>query len=384
MRFFSQFPRTDYKIGRDLYSTSVIDIFRHIDVDESLIDDLTTYTYYNIKDGERPDVVSHKLYNSAEYHWTFFIINDTLKTGLNNWPRSFNEQAEYIENKYDRYSVLEFLPSQEFKNDNSEGVPNSFVNGIKYHNYFNDIDFSDSRVVLRNIGNNYTADTVIYDSDRLQMWVDSLEHAAFLSNDEAKYVLDYKRDDPEALEEWATNVALPFVKKFHPGVYDDLVEDERLDYDNVLPFIRGSRDDGESDDVVGWNRSCIIRIEGNIDDIDDYVIDDKVYDVTRGTFDDYGNLTVNDLLISEYLADIEFTTSRSWLKSYNAPYEYFDPENGNYMTTYDKLKVAPDSDDYITYIKAEENENEERSRIRVLRKVDVEAFAERYKELINE
>jgi hypothetical protein len=378
MRFFSQFPRTNYKIGDDSYSTSIIDTFRHVDVDETLIDDLTTYTYYNIKDGERPDVVSYKLYDSAEYHWTFFIINETLKTGLNNWPRSFNEQADYIDKKYDHCSVLEFLPSQEVVDDDGESP--SFIEGIKYSNYFNDIDFSDPGIILKNTSNNRTADTVIYDSDRLQLWVSNLSDPSFLSNDSATYVLDYKSDDEEALDTWLTNVALPFTKKFHPNVHDNLVEDDRLDYDDIVPYFRGSRDDGEAPLVVtDWNNSSIIT------DPDDDGINsnDITGSFTRGTLDSYGNETVNTLLFNEYLGMITFTTGRSWLKSYNAPYEYFDSD-GNYVTTYDKLTDAPDSDDYISYTKAEENENEENTRIRVLRKVDVETFAERYKDLINE
>ena len=147
-----------------------------------------------------------------------------------------------------------------------------------------------------------------------------------------------------------------------------------------MPYFRGSRDDGEAPLVVtDWNNSSIIT------DPDDDGINsnDITGSFTRGTLDSYGNETVNTLLFNEYLGMITFTTGRSWLKSYNAPYEYFDSD-GNYVTTYDKLTDAPDSDDYISYTKAEENENEENTRIRVLRKVDVETFAERYKDLINE
>ena len=95
MRFFSQFPLTDYRINGASSKTSLIDIYRHVDVNETLIDDLTGYRFYNIKDGERPDAVSYELYGTPEYHWSFFVINEKLNN-MNDWPRSYNEQSTYI------------------------------------------------------------------------------------------------------------------------------------------------------------------------------------------------------------------------------------------------------------------------------------------------
>ena len=93
MRFFSQFPKVPYSFDQFTPSinTQVIDMYRYVDVNREITPDLSSYLTYSIKDGERPDQVSHKLYKSPDFHWTFFIINELLKDDIKNWPKSYIE-----------------------------------------------------------------------------------------------------------------------------------------------------------------------------------------------------------------------------------------------------------------------------------------------------
>ena len=362
MRFFSQFPKVNYKIGNDATDTSLVDIYRHVDVNKTLIDDLTSYIYYNIEDGERPDALSFKLYDSPEYHWTFFIINEGLKNGLDGWPRSYNEQQDYIEKKYDHCSVLEFFPVQTLANDN-----------ITYENYFDDIIFDDKNVILKNDDSKETATIVKYDSGRLQVWINDISGPSFLSNTASSYTIDSTLSG-KARDDWLTNQMLPFVEKYHPIIYNTLITDEQIVTDNILPYIRGSRDDSSEEPVYSND-----FVSGEIND-GDWLLPT---DFDASSAEAFANDTAISLLDTIYLPQIKFTTTRSWLKSYNAPYEYYD-SNNEYVTAYDMLTNAPATNDYNTYYQAEEASNESKTRIRVLRDSDVEAFAEYYKELINE
>ncbi len=366
MRFFSQFPKTDYRLSSELTKTSLIDIYRHVDVNNNNLDDVTNYTFYTIKDGERPDIVSFKLYNSPEYHWTFFIINDGLKEGLNGWPRSYQEQILYINEKYDEYSVLEFIPSQEEVTD-----------GIKYNNYFDGLDLSDPKIQLRELNNDHTADLVSYDSNRLQAWVKNLSSSSFLSNEEATYVLDYNGDSVEDRNNWLSTSILPFVKDYHPTLYSTLIADDRIVTDNIIPYIRGIASDHEYDTLV-YNVSDII-LDTNVDGNGGI----PSSDFNRGSIDDFLSNSVESLLYDVYLEQIQFTTSRSWLKSYNAP-SYYTSIDGAEVTTYDALKSDPNNDNYTSFATEENSINESKSQIRVLRYADVESFSDYYNELVNE
>ncbi len=61
MAFFNQFPKRTYDLQRDGNDITITDTFRNVDVNDKLIDTISAYQYYQIKDGERPDHVATKL-----------------------------------------------------------------------------------------------------------------------------------------------------------------------------------------------------------------------------------------------------------------------------------------------------------------------------------
>lgn len=127
MSFFRQFPKTKYDFQNNGIDTNIVDIFRFIKVDDKMIDDLALYRYYQVKNGDRPDVVSSELYGTTEYYWTFFIINEHLKTGLTAWPMDDHVFEKYLDQEYDG-TVIETYPLIEKDSDGRiVGHPNSLA-----------------------------------------------------------------------------------------------------------------------------------------------------------------------------------------------------------------------------------------------------------------
>lgn len=108
LNFFRKFPLTSYQTDyKDPNSNQVVvDLFRGIKVDIDKIDNANAYILYDIQDGMRPDQISFELYETPEYFWTFFLINEHLRGGLHNWPKSYNQLVQFAENKYDRLVAL--------------------------------------------------------------------------------------------------------------------------------------------------------------------------------------------------------------------------------------------------------------------------------------
>lgn len=100
MPFFQQFPKVDFDFLGDGTITRITDLFRFVKADEMYFDDMSTYQYYFVPSGERPDVVSEILYGTPAYYWTFFIINEHLKTGLSGWPMGPTEFEDYMNLEY--------------------------------------------------------------------------------------------------------------------------------------------------------------------------------------------------------------------------------------------------------------------------------------------
>jgi hypothetical protein len=109
--FFSQFPKLSYDVDGEGSYVNLTDISRTADISTFNEDKVSYYTYYDVNDGDRPDTVSQLLYGTPEHYWTLFILNDSLKAGLNNaWPLSIADFETMIAREYDKYSALTIGP----------------------------------------------------------------------------------------------------------------------------------------------------------------------------------------------------------------------------------------------------------------------------------
>jgi hypothetical protein len=123
-QYFSYFPTINYNVFFDGQTSSLTDIFRIVKVKRLYKDDITYYTFYDIQDGERPDVVSAKLYGSPEYYWTFFMVNDNLVNLHTDWPLSSADLNHLVDKKYSGYVLTtdEDISTKFTKNNIVEGL----------------------------------------------------------------------------------------------------------------------------------------------------------------------------------------------------------------------------------------------------------------------
>lgn len=97
--YFTFYPKTAYKINEFDYIkaidiTNAIAVKNYIKKYKGIL-----YNPYTVKDGERPDNISYKLYGSESYAWLILLAND-IQSIYDEWPRSYSEFIQYIEKKY--------------------------------------------------------------------------------------------------------------------------------------------------------------------------------------------------------------------------------------------------------------------------------------------
>ena len=97
-RFFTNFPEIQYQMddGKVIY---IKDFFRKSKIEQEAVSSIINYTTYEIADGDRPDVVSTKLYGSPHLHWTFYLVNENLQD-TNDWPKSNSLLKKFVARKY--------------------------------------------------------------------------------------------------------------------------------------------------------------------------------------------------------------------------------------------------------------------------------------------
>jgi Base plate wedge protein 53 len=134
--FFTSFPTTTFAIDEQ-NQVIVTDFIRAIKIDSDLKEDSVFFDIYEVQDGETPEVISHKVYKSTQYHWVIMAVNERFDP----W-RDF-PQSDYVILKMsaDKYADINGLHHYEDANGNwvdefaAEKIP---VTNIEYERKEND------------------------------------------------------------------------------------------------------------------------------------------------------------------------------------------------------------------------------------------------------
>lgn len=103
--YFEKFPKVFYFFGDEKSPVLFQKLSKYVDIIDQFRDASGTYIEYEIRDNERPDVLSYRLYGKSDYDWTFFLMNERLReTG---WPLSQQEiYGEYAQKMFPNYAAI--------------------------------------------------------------------------------------------------------------------------------------------------------------------------------------------------------------------------------------------------------------------------------------
>lgn len=122
MPYFRYFPQSFYKFGNEESTEIFPNISIYADIVDSIRDNVSFYSDYYIQENSRPDQVSSELYNTPQYHWTFYLMNPILRE--RGWPLSNQEILKKIQSDR-RLTVITTRDSL-----NGIMLPYQIINGI--------------------------------------------------------------------------------------------------------------------------------------------------------------------------------------------------------------------------------------------------------------
>lgn len=101
--YFESFPQIEYLLspatrGKKDQSVLLTDITFNVRLKKEIIDNITLYDFYIIKENETYEIISEKLYGTPYYHWILMLLNDFY-----DWRGSVlldNLFDDYIAEKY--------------------------------------------------------------------------------------------------------------------------------------------------------------------------------------------------------------------------------------------------------------------------------------------
>jgi hypothetical protein len=98
-RYFNNFPKIDYSLESSNQKDYVTNIISRFGIDDALKDNASIYYEYYIEDGETPEILAAKYYDSPEKHWIILALNDIVDPQFD-WPLSYAQFNRYVDLKY--------------------------------------------------------------------------------------------------------------------------------------------------------------------------------------------------------------------------------------------------------------------------------------------
>ena len=139
--YFANFPKIYYDFPKDDSTTTLqvlTDITANVRIRKQVLENITIYDEYDIRDGETPEIIAEKIYGNPELHWIIMLVNQRYDY-LKDFPMTSFELEEYTNYTYGQENIYNY---HHYEKDNvivdgraAVKIPNNVIASIKIHDY---------------------------------------------------------------------------------------------------------------------------------------------------------------------------------------------------------------------------------------------------------
>ena len=97
--YFRNFPTIIYDSEGTGEFKDVTNLLRRVAVRAKVKTNTLLYDTYDVKEGETPESVAHKLYGDSQLHWVILLVND-ITDRYHQWPMTTPQFQAYVKDKY--------------------------------------------------------------------------------------------------------------------------------------------------------------------------------------------------------------------------------------------------------------------------------------------
>ena len=105
MSYFENFPQIFYDSKGDRKYTVLTNLLSRVKLIDGAKKNIVDFDYYDVKDGETPEMIAHKYYDDVNLHWTIMVVNDVIDY-YEDWPMSVQKFEEFVKNKYNNPQAI--------------------------------------------------------------------------------------------------------------------------------------------------------------------------------------------------------------------------------------------------------------------------------------
>lgn len=132
--YFDKFPIIyyDYDINGEQVVQLVRDITINVRIRKNILDLISIYDEYDIKEDETPEIISEKVYGSPIYHWVIMLCNERYDY-VDDFPLSTRDFEKYVRDKYgDNVAGIHHYENEQGYVVNADAVGASPITNYNY------------------------------------------------------------------------------------------------------------------------------------------------------------------------------------------------------------------------------------------------------------
>jgi hypothetical protein len=97
--YFNTFPQIPYDNYGNGDFRFVTNLLRRVALRINISQNTSFFDTYDVKEGETPEMIAHKLYGESEYHWVVLMVNEVVDR-YHQWPMSRRQFLAHLSDKY--------------------------------------------------------------------------------------------------------------------------------------------------------------------------------------------------------------------------------------------------------------------------------------------
>jgi len=103
--YFEQFPVIFYDAVGNGDPKVVTHLLKRVALHSKASETIALFDTYDVRNGETPEMIAHKYYDDAEYHWVILLINN-ITDRYHQWPMNTRQFLSHLAERYDNVDAV--------------------------------------------------------------------------------------------------------------------------------------------------------------------------------------------------------------------------------------------------------------------------------------
>ena len=103
--YFSLFPTIFYDAVGNGDPKIVTHLLKRVALHSKARSVTSLYDTYDVRNGETPEMIAHKYYDDAEYHWIVLLVNN-ITDRYHQWPMNTRQFLSHLAERYDNVDAV--------------------------------------------------------------------------------------------------------------------------------------------------------------------------------------------------------------------------------------------------------------------------------------